>query len=123
MSAPAELPRRGNLGLPRSGGGGHNILRRQLAVIGGAGALSGKRPLVPVDEGMPDGGLPRSRDRQCPRLPDTVGRSLPNAPFRHATRSVTLSDQDVLDWFRKQGKGYQTRMNAVLRAYKEAHQD
>jgi uncharacterized protein (DUF4415 family) len=38
--------------------------------------------------------------------------------------SVTLRvDQDVLDWFRKQGKGYQTRMNAVLRAYKEAHQE
>ena len=37
--------------------------------------------------------------------------------------SVTLRvDQDVLDWFRKQGKGYQTRMNAVLRAYKDAHQ-
>ena len=38
--------------------------------------------------------------------------------------SVTLRvDQDVLDWFRKQGKGYQTRMNAVLRAYKDAHQN
>jgi|SRR5271163_1553645 uncharacterized protein (DUF4415 family) len=38
-------------------------------------------------------------------------------------QTVTLRiDQDVLDWFRKQGKGYQTRMNAVLRAYKEAHQ-
>jgi uncharacterized protein (DUF4415 family) len=37
--------------------------------------------------------------------------------------SVTLRvDKDVLDWFRKQGKGYQTRINAVLRAYKEAHQ-
>ncbi|WP_126975215.1 BrnA antitoxin family protein [Frigidibacter oleivorans] len=29
-------------------------------------------------------------------------------------------DADVLDFFRKGGKGYQTRMNAVLRAYKEA---
>lgn len=29
-------------------------------------------------------------------------------------------DADVLDFFRRQGKGYQTRMNAVLRAYKEA---
>jgi uncharacterized protein (DUF4415 family) len=38
-------------------------------------------------------------------------------------QSVTLRvDKDVLDWFRKQGKGYQTRINAVLRAYKEAHQ-
>ena len=28
--------------------------------------------------------------------------------------SVTLRvDHDVLEWFRKQGKGYQTRMNAV----------
>lgn len=29
-------------------------------------------------------------------------------------------DSDVLDWFRAQGRGYQTRMNAVLRAYVEA---
>ena len=26
-------------------------------------------------------------------------------------------DQDVLDWFKQQGPRYQTRMNAVLRAY------
>lgn len=26
-------------------------------------------------------------------------------------------DQDVLDFFRKTGKGYQTRINAVLRSY------
>lgn len=30
-------------------------------------------------------------------------------------------DQDILDWFREQGKGYQTRMNAVLRSYMAAH--
>jgi uncharacterized protein (DUF4415 family) len=29
-------------------------------------------------------------------------------------------DRDILDWFRIQGKGYQTRMNAVLRAYMAA---
>jgi uncharacterized protein (DUF4415 family) len=29
-------------------------------------------------------------------------------------------DPDVLDWFRAQGPGYQTRMNAVLRAYMKA---
>ena len=29
-------------------------------------------------------------------------------------------DEDVLAWFRAQGRGYQTRMNAVLRAYVEA---
>ena len=29
-------------------------------------------------------------------------------------------DRDILDWFRNQGRGYQTRMNAVLRSYMEA---
>jgi uncharacterized protein (DUF4415 family) len=29
-------------------------------------------------------------------------------------------DREVLDWFKSQGKGYQSRINAVLRAYKEA---
>jgi uncharacterized protein (DUF4415 family) len=36
--------------------------------------------------------------------------------------SITLRlDRDVLDWFRAQGRGYQTRINAILKAYKEAH--
>lgn len=30
-------------------------------------------------------------------------------------------DTDVVEWFRAQGKGYQSRMNALLRAYMEAH--
>ncbi len=29
-------------------------------------------------------------------------------------------DRDVLDWFRAQGKGHLSRMNAVLRSYMEA---
>lgn len=31
-------------------------------------------------------------------------------------------DTDVLEWLKAQGKGYQSRINAVLRAYYEAHQ-
>jgi uncharacterized protein (DUF4415 family) len=31
-------------------------------------------------------------------------------------------DPEVLSWFRRQGRGYLTRMNAVLKAYYEAHQ-
>lgn len=31
-------------------------------------------------------------------------------------------DADVLDWFKSQGKGWQTRINAVLRSYFENHQ-
>ena len=33
--------------------------------------------------------------------------------------SVRL-DQDLLDWFKSQGKGYQTRINAILRSYMDA---
>ena len=29
-------------------------------------------------------------------------------------------EQDVLEWFKAQGPGYQIRMNAVLRAYRDA---
>lgn len=35
---------------------------------------------------------------------------------------ITLRlDQDVLDFFRSQGQRYQTRINAVLRAFVDAH--
>lgn len=35
--------------------------------------------------------------------------------------SVSLRiDSDVLEWFKAQGPGYQTRMNAVLKAFKDA---
>jgi uncharacterized protein (DUF4415 family) len=39
-------------------------------------------------------------------------------------KQLTLRiDEDVLDWMKGQGKGYQSRINAILRAYYEAHQD
>jgi len=40
-----------------------------------------------------------------------------------AKQSVTLRvDADVLAWFKGQGKGYQTRINQLLRSYMQAHQ-
>jgi uncharacterized protein (DUF4415 family) len=32
-------------------------------------------------------------------------------------------DSDVLEWFKAQGKGHLTRMNAVLRSYVAAHKN
>ena len=35
--------------------------------------------------------------------------------------SISLRvDQDVLEWFKAQGSGYQTRINTVLRAFRDA---
>ncbi len=42
-------------------------------------------------------------------------------PARKAPVTLRL-DQDVLAWFRAQGRLYQTRINAVLKAYMHAHQ-
>jgi uncharacterized protein (DUF4415 family) len=41
-------------------------------------------------------------------------------PVRKKSITVRL-DTDVLEWFRKQGKGYQTKMNAILRTYMKVH--
>lgn len=32
-------------------------------------------------------------------------------------------DHDVVQWLKKRGKGYQTRINAILRSYMEAQAD
>lgn len=49
--------------------------------------------------------------------------------FRHAElrvpvkQAVTIRlDSDVLEWFKSQGAGYQTRINQLLRQYMQAHQ-
>ena len=40
-----------------------------------------------------------------------------------AKQPVTIRlDGDVIEWFKEQGGGYQTRINAVLKAYVDAQQ-
>ena len=42
-------------------------------------------------------------------------------PKKKKAVSIRL-DSDILDWFKHDGKGYQTKINAILRAYVKAHQ-
>ena len=44
-------------------------------------------------------------------------------PAPRKERITASFDADMLEWFRQQGRGYQTRMNAVLRAYYKAHRN
>jgi uncharacterized protein (DUF4415 family) len=38
-------------------------------------------------------------------------------------KQLTLRiDSDVVEWYKKQGRGYQTKINALLRAYMKEHQ-
>jgi uncharacterized protein (DUF4415 family) len=40
-------------------------------------------------------------------------------PAKKKLLSIRL-DEDAVDWFKEGGKGYQGRINAVLKDYKEA---
>jgi uncharacterized protein (DUF4415 family) len=65
------------------------------------------------------------RDGDAPEwTPEMFGRAIARKGLKPIPRKTLLSlriDSDVIDWFRSQGAGYQSRMNALLRAYMEAH--
>ncbi|MCF1505723.1 BrnA antitoxin family protein [Afifella sp. H1R] len=42
---------------------------------------------------------------------------------RTKTHASIRIDADVLEWFKSRGRGYQTRINAVLRQYYEHHRE
>ena len=55
--------------------------------------------------------------------PKHIVRRIVRAGLKPVSSKVSISlriDSDVLEWFKNQGNGYQTRMNAVLKAFKEA---
>ena len=41
---------------------------------------------------------------------------------RTKTQLILRVDSDVLEWYKKQGRGYQTKINLLLRAYMQEHQ-
>ena len=56
--------------------------------------------------------------------PEIFARAIVRRGLQPVPRKSQLTlrlDQDVLEWFRKQGQGYQTQINALLRAYMNAH--
>ena len=58
---------------------------------------------------------------EMPEITDWSG-AVRGAFFRPVKKPLSLRiDADVVDWFQRQGQGYQTRMNAVLREYVERH--
>ncbi len=54
-------------------------------------------------------------------IADTGGVLIRGIPPRATKQRVNIRlDRDVLDFFRSHGRGYQTRINAVLRRYVQA---
>lgn len=56
--------------------------------------------------------------------PEAFAQAIVRKDLKSAKGKAQLTlrlDVDLLDWFRAQGRGYQTRINALLRAYRDAH--
>ena len=65
------------------------------------------------------------KDGDAPEwTPAMFARAVAREGLKPVPKKALLSlriDADVIDWFKSQGAGYQSRMNALLRAYMEAH--
>lgn len=65
------------------------------------------------------------RDADAPEwTPEMFARAIARKGLQPIPRKTLLSlriDADVVAWFRALGSGYQSRMNALLRAYMEAN--
>jgi uncharacterized protein (DUF4415 family) len=97
-----------------------------------ASSPSAKRPAVKRKSS------PQPSRTDWSRLKSRAGsasREHPEADIRHIVRGVVRRglkpqeaktaislrvERDVLEWFKAQGPGYQTRINAVLRAFRDA---
>lgn len=67
----------------------------------------------------------KDKDIDYSEVPPLGNEFFKNAELRapEPKQTVTIRlDRDVLAWFRRQGAGYQTRINQLLRKYMKAHQ-
>ena len=56
--------------------------------------------------------------------PEIFARGIVRRGLKPVVRKKQLTlrmDSDVIEWFKRQGQGYKTRINSLLRAYMEEH--
>ena len=77
---------------------------------------------------MPDKEITSAAETDADNLPlddpffEAARRLPPSALLKEPKQQITLRiDAEVLEWFRASGSGYQSRMNAVLKAYAQTH--
>ena len=57
-----------------------------------------------------------------PRLDESFWKAATLVMPEPKDRLTIRLDHDVVEWLKKHGRGYQTRINAILRSYMKAHQ-
>lgn len=70
----------------------------------------------------------RDEDIDLSEIPEVTPKMFARGILRRGLKPVPRKEQltlrvdrDVVNWYRKQGPGYQTRINLLLRAYMEEH--
>lgn len=84
-----------------------------------ANAASAARDVARVDR-VSDAEIAREIDADDDVAPEFTDEMMAQARWIVAPRKIPISlrvDPDVLEFFKQDGGGYQSRMNAVLRAY------
>ena len=85
-----------------------------------AKGMKGETDYAALDA-MTDGDIARMAAEDPDVAPLDIDWSKARIVLPPGKENITLRiDRDVLAWFRSTGKGFHTRMNAVLRAYMEA---
>ena len=91
-------------------------MKRNVKRVTGISPLTPRQHRQVVDlAAKPDGEIDYS---DIPRLAEAFWKNAVRNPFyRPFKRQLTVRlDADVIAWLRQQGKGYQTRLNGLLRA-------
>lgn len=73
-------------------------------------------------DALKDQDIDFSDSREIP--PEMFARAMVRRGLKPVRRKEQLTlriDSDVVEWFKRKGQGYQTKINALLRAYVEAH--
>jgi len=94
-----------------------NIVVRTLNLSSPPPLTDAQKKRLKALASMPDEQIDYS---DAPFLPDADWTKPVELPIRNKQQISLRIDADVLDFFRARGRRYQTRINAVLRAYVEA---
>ena len=97
---------------------GSNIVKRTFDLKKPPVLSAEQKARLDAVASMPDESIDYT---DAPYLPDAVWMKKATE-LPHAKQQITLRiDAEVLDFFKHTGKRYQSRINAVLRSYVEAH--
>jgi len=98
----------------------HNTVKLKLDPKNPAPLTAQQRKRLKLVAAMPDAEIDYS---DIPRQTEAVQWTRPGAlvPMENKQQVTLRIDADILTFFKKTGKRYQSRMNAALREYVQAH--